>query len=127
MIKKGGVYTIIEVKNGLGKLKSGQGWISVGSEYVSKKAVLEKQEFKQYIAKATANLNCRKGAGSSYEVERTMDINLQAQKTPILIEGNKNTLLTLKNVYMNYSGNTPVIYGNKTFDVSNKVNLLSII
>lgn len=59
-----------------------------------------------------------------YEVERTMDINLQAQKTPVLIEGDKNTLLTLKNVYMNYSGNTPVIYGNKNFDLSNKVNVL---
>lgn len=59
-----------------------------------------------------------------YEVERTMDVNLQAQKTPILIEGDKNTLLTLKNVYMNYSGNTPVIYGNKNFDISNKVNVL---
>ena len=59
-----------------------------------------------------------------YEVERTMDVNLQAQKTPILIEGDKNTLLTLKNVYMNYSGNTPVIYGNKNFDLTNKVNVL---
>ena len=59
-----------------------------------------------------------------YEVERTMDVNLQAQKTPILIEGDKNTLLTLKNIYMNYSGNTPVIYGNKNFDISNKVNVL---
>ena len=59
-----------------------------------------------------------------YEVERTMDVNLQAQKTPILIEGDKNTLLTLKNVYMSYSGNTPVIYGNKNFDLSNKVNVL---
>lgn len=63
-------------------------------------------------------------AARLYETERTSDINLQAQKTPVLIEGDKNTLLTLKNVYMNYSGNTPVIYGNKRFDLSNKLNVL---
>ena len=45
-----------------------------------------------------------------YETERTIDINLQAQKTPILIEGDTKTILTLKNVYMQYSGNTPFIF-----------------
>ena len=59
-----------------------------------------------------------------YETERTSDVNLQAQKTPVLIEGDKNVLLTLKNTYMQYSGNMPVIYGNKNFDVSSKLNVL---
>ena len=36
-VKKGEVYTIIEESNGLGKLKSGAGWISMGSSYVKKK------------------------------------------------------------------------------------------
>lgn len=59
-----------------------------------------------------------------YEAERASDVNIQAQKTPILIEGDKNSLLTLKNAYMQYSGNEPVIYGNKNFDISNKLNVL---
>ena len=59
-----------------------------------------------------------------YETERTTDINLQAQKTPILIEGDTKTILTLKNVYMQYGGNTPFIFGNKQFDISNKLNVL---
>ena len=59
-----------------------------------------------------------------YETERTIDINLIAQKTPILIEGDTKTILTLKNVYMQYSGNTPFIFGNKQFDISNKLNVL---
>lgn len=59
-----------------------------------------------------------------YETERTIDINLQAQKTPILIEGSSNTILTLKNVYMQYSGNVPFVFGNKSFDISNKLNVL---
>lgn len=59
-----------------------------------------------------------------YETERTIDVNLTAQKTPILIEGDTKTILTLKNVYMQYSGNTPFIFGNKQFDISNKLNVL---
>lgn len=59
-----------------------------------------------------------------YETERTMDINLQAQKTPILIEGDKNALLTLKNAYMKFSGNEPVIYGNKNFELQKSLNVL---
>lgn len=59
-----------------------------------------------------------------YETERTIDINLIAQKTPILIEGDSKSILTLKNVYAQYSGNTPFIFGNKQFDISNKLNVL---
>ena len=33
---EGQVFTIVEVKNGFGKLKSGAGWISLGSKYVKK-------------------------------------------------------------------------------------------
>lgn len=35
-VHKGDVYTIVEEKNGLGKLKSGIGWISMGTKYVQK-------------------------------------------------------------------------------------------
>lgn len=59
-----------------------------------------------------------------YETECTININLNAQKTPVLIEGDAKTILTLKNVYMQYSGNTPFIFGNKQFDISNKLNVL---
>ena len=60
-----------------------------------------------------------------YETERTIDVNLIAQKTPVLIEGDTKTILTLKNVYMQYSGNMPFIFGSKAFDVSNKLNVLN--
>ena len=63
-------------------------------------------------------------ANRLYETERTIDTNLIAQKTPVLIEGDTKTILTLKNVYMQYSGNTPFIFGNKQFDISNKLNVL---
>lgn len=59
-----------------------------------------------------------------FETERTTDTNLSAMKTPILIEGDSKTILTLKNVYMQYSGNIPFVFGNKQFDISNKLNVL---
>lgn len=59
-----------------------------------------------------------------YETERTIDTNIIAQKTPILIEGDTKTILTLKNVYQQYSGNNPFIFGNKQFDISNKLNVI---
>ena len=36
-VKRGEVYTIVEQKNGLGRLLSGAGWISMGTSYVKKK------------------------------------------------------------------------------------------
>lgn len=59
-----------------------------------------------------------------YEVEATINVNLLAQKTPVLIEGDTKTILTLKNVYMQYSGNTPFIFGNKQYDLSNRLSVL---
>ena len=60
-----------------------------------------------------------------YDCERTMDVNLTSLKTPILIEGDTKTILTLKNVYMQYSGNTPFIFGNKQYDLSNRLSVLN--
>lgn len=59
-----------------------------------------------------------------YDCERIIDTNLNAQRTPVLIESDTKTILTLKNAYMQYSGNTPFIFGNKQFDISNKLNVL---
>lgn len=60
-----------------------------------------------------------------YEIQRTMDVNLNAQKTPVLIEGDDKSILTLENVYSQYSGTMPVVFGNKNFDLQNKLNVLN--
>ena len=59
-----------------------------------------------------------------FETERTIDVNLSAQKTPVLIQGDTKTILTLKQVYEQYSGNTPFIFGTKQFDISNKLSAI---
>lgn len=47
-----------------------------------------------------------------YNIDRTIDINVNGQKTPILIECEETQRLTLQNLYMQYDGNQPVIYGD---------------
>lgn len=48
-----------------------------------------------------------------YNLDRIMDVNANAQKTPVLISCDESQRLTLKNLYMQYDGNAPVIYADK--------------
>lgn len=48
-----------------------------------------------------------------YNLDRAIDVNANAQKTPILISCDESQRLTMKNLYMQYDGNMPVIYGDK--------------
>ena len=47
------------------------------------------------------------------DLDRTIDVNAKAQKTPVLILCDENERLTLQNLYMQYEGNTPFIFGDK--------------
>lgn len=51
-------------------------------------------------------------------IERTIDVNVRAQKTPALIKCSESQRLTVKNMYEQYDGNSPVIFGVKDFDTS---------
>lgn len=51
-------------------------------------------------------------------LDRIIDVNVNAQKTPILIIGTEGQRLTLKNLYKEYDGNAPVIFGSKNLDVN---------
>lgn len=48
-----------------------------------------------------------------YEIERTREVNIKAQKTPVLIQGTDKQRLTLQQLYMQYDGNVPFIFGDK--------------
>lgn len=47
------------------------------------------------------------------EAQRTADINMNSLRTPILIRTDRNQELTMRNLYAQYEGNTPVIYADK--------------
>ena len=53
-----------------------------------------------------------------YELDRIIMTNAKAQKTPILIQGSEPQRLTLKNLYMQYDGNQPFIFGDKNLDIN---------
>ena len=48
-----------------------------------------------------------------YEAERTCDVNIKAQKTPVLLLTDEDQRLTMANLYMQYDGNKPFIFGDK--------------
>ena len=48
-----------------------------------------------------------------YNIDRIIDVNVNAQKTPVLITCDENQRLTMKNLYMKYDGNEPIIFGDK--------------
>lgn len=52
-----------------------------------------------------------------WNLDRIIDINANAQKTPVLIVGSQTQQLTLKNLYMKWDGNEPVIFGDKDLDL----------
>lgn len=52
-----------------------------------------------------------------YEIERTIDVNVEQQKTPLIIKCPENQRLTLKNLYMQYDGNEPFIFGDENLDL----------
>lgn len=47
-----------------------------------------------------------------YEAERTADVNIKAQKTPIMLICDEKQRLMMENLYNQYSGNQPFIFGD---------------
>ena len=48
-----------------------------------------------------------------YEAERASDVNIKAQKTPVLLLVDEKQRLTMENLYSQYDGNKPFIFGDK--------------
>ena len=48
-----------------------------------------------------------------YNADRTCDVNIQAQKTPVMIVMDEKQRLTMTQLYNQYNGNMPFIFGDK--------------
>lgn len=50
------------------------------------------------------------------KLDRIIDVNCNAQKTPVLITCDESQRLTMKNLYMKYEGNVPYIFGDSNLN-----------
>lgn len=53
-----------------------------------------------------------------YILDRIIDVNVNAQKTPTLIQGTDKQRQTLVNLYKEFDGNSPFIFGDKNLDLN---------
>ena len=51
-----------------------------------------------------------------WNMDRVVDVNINAQKTPVLIKCPESQKMTLKNAYMQYDGNAPFIFAYDDFN-----------
>lgn len=57
------------------------------------------------------------------DISRTIDINISAMKTPVLVTGTKKQMFSLKQVYKQWNGFEPVLFGDNELD-SRVLNVL---
>lgn len=53
------------------------------------------------------------------DLQRTIDVNVHAQKTPVIVTCNENERLSMQNLMMQYDGNTPLIFADKGLNPNN--------
>lgn len=58
-----------------------------------------------------------------YAIERAIDVNVNAQKTPVMILCDESQRLTMRNLYNQYEGNEPFIFGSKALDIQGVTTL----
>lgn len=62
-------------------------------------------------------LMCEVYARRLWNLDRIIDVNANAQKTPVLVVCDEQQRLTAINVYKEWDGNQPVIFGDKNLDM----------
>ena len=87
--------------NGYSKLLSEKDSVIIYNNYLHTNSILDVKMFAERL----------------YNIDRAIDVNVNAQKTPILIRCNENERLSLENIYKEYEGNSPVIFGTKDINL----------
>ena len=78
-------------------------------EEKDKECILVMNNYERIPTQSTVILFAKRLA----EAQRTADVNIQAQRTPILIATDQKQYFTLKKMYEEYDGNTPAIFADK--------------
>ena len=58
------------------------------------------------------------------ELDRIIDVNTNAQKTPVIVQASEKQRLTMLNLYQKYAGNEPFIFGDNSLDL-NSIKVLN--
>lgn len=58
------------------------------------------------------------------DIQRTIDVNIAGQKTPKIMTGNDSQRLAMKNLFMQWDGNEPFIFGDDSLLEQIKVEVL---
>ena len=74
-----------------------------------KDCILVMNNWQRIPTASTIELFCQRLA----EAEMTAQVNIKAQKTPVLIVVDENQRLMMENLYSQYDGNRPFIFGDK--------------
>lgn len=70
-----------------------------------------------YLRQPSA-LDVKMFAKRLYNLDRIIDVNANAQKTPVLVQGTEKQRSTLINLYKEFDGNAPFIFGDKNLDLN---------
>lgn len=73
--------------------------------------------FNNYL-RTNSVLDVKMFARRLYNLDRIIDVNANAQKTPVIIQGTEKQRLTLLNMYEKWDGNEPFIFGDKNIDLN---------
>lgn len=101
------------------KRRAYSGYNKYRKELNSKNSVIIWNNYMRTNCVLDVNLFARK----LYVLDRVIDVNANAQKTPVLVQGSEKQRLTLINLYKEFEGNEPFIFGDKNLDL-NSLNVL---
>lgn len=90
-------------------------------EEKGKECILVMNNYERVPTTATISLFAYRLA----EAQRTADVNIKAQRTPILITTDQKQYFTLKKMYEEYDGNTPAIFADKNLISPDALKALS--
>ncbi len=71
------------------------------------------------IMRTPSSMICQLFARRLANIDRTIDVNVNAQKTPVLVTADDNERLSMENMYMQYEGNAPFIFPTKSLNPAN--------
>lgn len=69
-------------------------------------------------AHTNSMLKCEMFSRRLYNMDRVIDVNINAQKTPVLIQCTEQQRTTMINLYQKYDGNEPFIFGDSNLDLA---------